>query len=105
MTRSGAYLMRDLQEMTADDFSALADRTFSITTSEAAVPIELIEVKKLGAGERKNGAFSLLWQGPTKPYLPQQTFQVSHPEIGEHAIFLVPVAEKTIGFQYEAIFT
>jgi hypothetical protein len=97
--------MRDLNKMTADDFSGLADRSFFITSAEAEVPIELIEVKKLGAGERVGGAFSLLWQGPKEPYLSQQTFQVSHPEIGEHAIFLVPVAEKTIGFQYEAIFT
>lgn len=97
--------MRDLNEMTADDFSALSDRTFAVTSAEPELSIELIEVKKLGAGERVGGAFSLLWQGPKEPYLAQQTFQVSHPEIGEHAIFLVPVAEKTIGFQYEAIFT
>lgn len=97
--------MRDLSEMTAEDFCRLTDRKFSIVTAETEIPIELVEVKKLGAGERNGGAFSLLWQGPKQPYLPQQTFQVSHPEIGEHAIFLVPVAEKTTGFQYEAIFT
>ena len=86
--------MRDLDKMTADDFSELSDRRFSITSAEPEVPLELVEVKKLGAGERNGGAFSLLWQGPKEPYLAQQTFQVSHSEIGEHAIFLVPVAEK-----------
>lgn len=97
--------MRELEKMTADDFSELSDRTFRITSAEPEVPLELIEVKKLGAGERNGGAFSLLWQGPKEPYLAQQTLKVSHAEIGEHAIFLVPVAEKSTGYQYEAIFT
>lgn len=96
--------MRDLNKMTADDFSDLADRNFLITSPQPQLAIELIEVRKLGAGEREGGAFSLLWQGPTEPYLAQQTVQMSHPEIGEAPIFLVPVAEKSSGFQYEAIF-
>ena len=63
--------MRDLNKMTADDFSDLADRNFLITSPQPQLAIELIEVRKLGAGEREGGAFSLLWQGPKEPYLAQ----------------------------------
>lgn len=97
--------MADLTEMTAEDFSRLLGQAFIIASTDPEVPMSLIEVKKLGAGERKGGAFSLLWQGPSDPALGQATYRVSHDDLGAHEIFLVPVAQKDAGFQYEAIFT
>jgi hypothetical protein len=97
--------MADLNTMTAEDFSKLEGFVFTITSTEAKIDLELVEVKKLGAGERKGGAFALLWQGPLDPALPQATYRLSQAEIGAHDIFLVPVAQKQVGYQYEAIFT
>lgn len=97
--------MSDLSEMTAEDFWEMEGHSFTAATADLEVELKLIEVKKLGAGERKGGAFALLWQGPLDPALTQATYQLSQPRIGTHEVFLVPVAEKEIGYQYEAIFT
>ncbi|MEP4037045.1 hypothetical protein [Pseudophaeobacter sp.] len=97
--------MFDLANATAEQFTEFQDQDFEITSSEAAVTLKLIEVKKLGAGEREGGAFSLLWQGPQISLLPQGVHRLSHPKTGDQDVFLVPVAEKDVGFQYEAVFT
>tara|TARA_R110002095_G_scaffold207439_1_gene192418 strand:- start:2673 stop:2978 length:306 start_codon:yes stop_codon:yes gene_type:complete len=97
--------MTDLTNMTADDFSTMEGSVFTVTSIDPKIDLELIEVKKLGSGDRKGGAFSLLWQGPSEPALPQATYCLSQAAIGSHDIFMVPVAEKKIGYQYEAIFT
>jgi hypothetical protein len=97
--------MRDLGQMTADDFDGLEEKTFEIVSTDPRIRLELIEVRKLGQSERDGGSFSLLWQGPLDPMLEQATYRVSQAGIGDHEIFLVPVAEKPEGYQYEAIFT
>lgn len=97
--------MNDLRDMTAEDFSKMEGSVFTVTSIDTKLDLELIEVKKLGSGERNGGAFSLLWQGPSEPVLQQATYCVSQAAIGSHDVFLVPVAEKEAGYQYEAIFT
>lgn len=97
--------MFDLNEMTADDFAPFQGQEFVITSTSPAVHLQLIEVKKLGSGERKGGAFSLLWQGPKEPALAQATYRVSQEKIGDNDLFLVPVALQDAGYQYEAVFT
>ncbi len=49
-------------------------------------------------------AFSLLFHGPSDPFLPQRTRTLKHPVLGDFEIFLVPVAQDKDGFQYEAVF-
>lgn len=97
--------MRDLTKMTANDFDGLEEKTFEVISTDPRIRLELVEVKKLGQGERDGGSFSLLWQGPADPFLEQATYRVSQSGIGDHDIFLVPVAENSSGYQYEAIFT
>jgi len=97
--------MLDLATVTAEQFAEFQDQDFEITSAEVAVTLKLIEVRKLGAGERDGGAFSLLWQGPQTPLLSQGVHRLAHPETGDQEVFLVPVAEKDAGFQYEAVFT
>lgn len=91
--------------MTAEDFSAFEGSNFTISTADSEIQLTLIEVKKLGQGERSGGAFSLLWLGPSTPILPQATYGMSQEKLGRHEYFLVPVAEKDAGIQYEAVFT
>lgn len=97
--------MFDLTTATADQFDEFQDQEFVIISVSEPITLKLIEVKKLGSGEREGGAFSLLWQGPATPILSQEIHRISHPIIGEQEIFLVPVAEKDVGLQYEAVFT
>lgn len=97
--------MFDLKDATAEQFAQFDGQEFLVKTGEAAVSLKLIEVKKMGSGEREGGAFSLLWQGPAEPALMQEMHLLSHSEAGEHEVFLVPVARLQAGIQYEAIFT
>lgn len=97
--------MLDLKEVTSEQFSALRGQSFHITSLQESVSLDLVEVKKLGAGEREGGAFSALWQGPVAPGLTQGSYEISHQGFGKHHVFLVPVAQTEAGFQYEAVFT
>jgi len=97
--------MLDLNDLTADDFAPCIGQDFIITSLDRQVHLTLIEVKNLGAGQRKKGAFSLLWQGPPEPALVQATYTVSHATLGRCEMFCVPVALTDAGYQYEAVFT
>lgn len=97
--------MLDLSRVTSVHFSKLEGQEFALTSLDPALNLKVLEVRKLGSGEREGGAFSILWQGPSEPALPQATYSLSHPEIGEHAYFLVPVTATEVGVQYEAVFT
>ncbi|MGR3621390.1 hypothetical protein [Pseudophaeobacter sp.] len=58
--------MLDIKDATTDDFAALEGQSFCISGLDADISLVLSEVKILGSGERKGGAFSTLWQGPTR---------------------------------------
>jgi hypothetical protein len=48
--------------------------------------------------------FSLFFRGRTAPLLPQATYSLSHPELGELDLFLVPIGADDDGVRYEAAF-
>ena len=72
------------------------------------VELELAEVAEfptLTHSRRDVERFSLFFYGPGNVYLPQNTYRLAHERMGEHAIFLVPVAQEPRGFRYEAVFS
>ncbi|MBZ4024119.1 hypothetical protein CKO11_16865 [Rhodobacter sp. TJ_12] len=97
--------MPTLEQLKIDDFTPLEGDVFAVSAGKDVIDLKLIEVKAVGAGLRDGGAFSLLWQGPNDPFLPQAIYRFAHNRLGEYDFFLVPVAQNTIGFQYEVIFT
>lgn len=97
--------MLDLKEVTTEQFTELQGQEFSLTALDQTISLDLVEVKALGSGARKGGAFSTLWQGPMAPGLAQGIYKVSNEAFGTQEIFLVPVAQTEAGFQYEAVFT
>ena len=49
--------------------------------------------------------FSLIFLGPPNPILPQATYRLTHDQLGELDIFIVPVGPDPQGrIQYEAVF-
>lgn len=71
------------------------------------VSLTLVEVKPLGT--RETGAlsiesYSLLFEGPTAPMLPQSSFQFVHPYLGELVIFIIPLGPRSGIMRYEAVF-
>lgn len=79
-------------------------------TADGPLSIELVEANESGehGGRGPDGEtrsqFSLLFEGPAMPRLDQRIHQVRHPELGELAVFLVPVGPHGDGMGYEAAF-
>lgn len=48
--------------------------------------------------------FSVFFTGPLEIMLPQDTYRLAHPEMGEFDIFLVAVAKEADGYRYEAVY-
>jgi len=76
---------------------------------EAPVPIELTLVsvtpRRIEPHEQEGmERFSAMFMGPLEVFLPQQTYRVSHPEMGEFDIFLVALGQEPEGFRYEAVY-
>jgi hypothetical protein len=49
--------------------------------------------------------FSIYFYGPGDFFLPQRTYKLTHEQMGELDIFLVPTAQDQRGFRYEAVFS
>jgi hypothetical protein len=75
--------------MNSDTFRPHLDTTF-VTTGATSVPLRLADVvdEPISYGLRQ---FSLFFNGPPDPMLPQDTYSLQHPALGELMVFLVPV--------------
>lgn len=56
-----------------------------------------------GPGYRQ--PFTLELVGPAEPWLPQGNYRLSHAEIGELDLFIVPVGPGPGGMHYEIVFS
>lgn len=93
--------------LTEEEFSKHVNTTFHVKFSDGQVDLDLDEVKgyRNKAVEREGmERFSLYFQGPSKPHLPQHAYLLQHDQMGEFEIFLVPVSQDQRGFRYEAVF-
>ena len=98
--------MSDMQ--TEAEFTKHVNTKFQVQV-EAPQPIELTLVsvtpRRIGPHEEPGmERFSAMFMGPLEILLPQQTFRVSHPEMGEFDIFLVALGQEKEGFKYEAVY-
>ena len=48
--------------------------------------------------------FSVFFKGSLEFLLPQATYRLAHPQMGEFELFLVPIAQETDGYRYEAVY-
>ena len=74
-------------------------------TGTAPHAASLIEAHALGRDQLGRQAFSLVFEGPAAPVLPQQIYRLEHPAMDAMEMFLVPVGLSTNGVRYEAVFT
>jgi hypothetical protein len=74
------------------------------------VPLRLIEATEgseqggVGPDGQARLQFSLVFRGPVSPVLPQHTYPVTHPDLGELDLFLVALGPDGEGMRYEAAF-
>src|SRR5205085_231555 len=93
---------------TAEDFRKHEGTKFRVLAeTPKPVELELVEVKGYGPlpeGHRPAERFSLFFQGPGDVFIQQGTFTLEHPEMGEQALFIVPIGRDDGGFRYEVVF-
>ncbi len=103
MTETPWFTYADFADRVGEDFRVrLPD--------DSILPLILGEVDagREDGGQNSDGAtrqqFSLLFRGPTAPQLSQGLWALEHDEMGELALFLVPLGADDKGPRYEAVF-
>jgi hypothetical protein len=107
-----------LNELSSGDFALYRGESFALLPAPygrsydpaihgAPRPITLIEVddletqRTLSPGDRR--PFSLIFLAHGVRSMPQQTYRITHPTMGELDLFLVPIAAGPDGLQLQAI--
>ncbi len=93
---------------TGADFAKHVNTNFRIELeSLPSVELKLITVTPRASEPHEQAGmerFSVLFSGPGDVFVPQQTYRLTHPEMGELEIFLVPIGKESDGFRYEAVY-
>jgi hypothetical protein len=102
------------EPLTSESFAPHVGERFELVPAEGD-PVEavLVSCDETSYGEREQWLatldrvpFSLVFDAPGGELLPQQTFAVRHPQLGELDIFLVPLGPREDGaMAYEAVFS
>jgi len=98
-----------MSELTEKNFAQHLNTKFRVRGEAAAEPVELelVKVKGYASGPNEQEGmerFSLFLQGPAEAFLPQGTYTFEHDRMGQHELFLVPIARNEQGFSYEIVF-
>ena len=95
-----------MAELTESEFSKHVNSKFNLALNDRTLQLELVEVKGYRAGEHEQQGmerFSAFFNGPGDAPLLQQVYQLSHDQMGEFDIFLVPISGDQRGYRYEAV--
>ena len=92
-----------MADLTIADFAPWRGGAVGVETDAGPLPFVLADVHELAPSPREAGSFRLELHGPAEPVLSQGIYPI---RVGEarHAIFIVPIARRTDGISYEAIF-
>jgi hypothetical protein len=88
--------------LTHDEFSRQVNTTFQVQT-DPSVELELIEVSELKLHPQQE-EFTIVFRGPGNAFLEQGIRSLTHEQMGQFEIFLVPIRQDEHGFYYEAVF-
>jgi hypothetical protein len=93
--------------LTEAEFSKHIGASFHTSVGEREIAFTLAEVKGYLPSETEQSGmerFSIFFDGPGDVRLPQMTYHLRHPAMGEFDLFLVPIGGDEKGFRYEAVF-
>ena len=84
-------------------FEAACNSAFSVSGVDQPASGHQLTLTALQSHSAPPGfeQFSLMFQGPLEPLLPQGTYCFWHDRLGELPLFMVPVGKSTGGVQYE----
>lgn len=87
-----------------EDFVPHLNTKFSLKLDETnGVDLVLTEVGELKTSTRQE-QFSIVFRGPLEVFLGQGLRELKHDEMGDFALFLVPIKQDENGFYYESVF-
>lgn len=93
--------------LTHDHFAGREGQRFGLTDGPELVLVQTTLGDQPGGrgptGEERL-QFSLVFGGPGDQALSQGTYALTHPELGELHLFLVPIGQGEEGIRYEAAF-
>lgn len=102
----------NLEDLTLDHFIPLVGQPFTCHTQPEGPPFSLVLASARALGSEgwpvdssRRVPFSLLFNGPLQPIMPQMIYRLEHAQLGSLEIFMVPVGPNADGMQYEVIFT
>ena len=97
--------MLDLATVRCEQFAAYLNQDFEIVFSDGTLPVKLSEARPLGVRpESIREPFALTFVAARPLRLPQGTYKMCHPSLGEMEIFLVQVAADQSSSTFEAVF-
>jgi hypothetical protein len=93
---------------TEEEFRQHLNTPFRLQVT-APKPIDLtligVESRPSDATEQQGmERFSVMFLGAPEFLLPQNTYRLAHPEMGEFDIFLVAIGKEADGYRYEAVY-
>jgi hypothetical protein len=92
-----------MRELSLDEFKGREGQAFELAAGDEAVTLTLTRVVELRPSGREAGAFTLDWQGPAEPVLPQAIYTMRQGD-DEFEMFIVPLKQDRDGVRYEAVF-
>lgn len=87
-------------------FDGRIGETFNVVDAQPPLEFELVEAAPLRVrpeGSDPERQFALVFTGPADRPLHQQSLRLHHAEIGDVALFVVPIAERDGRRHYEAV--
>ena len=94
-------------DLTEQEFSRHLNSTFKLNLEDHTLELRLVEVKAYMPGKNEQAGmerFSIYFDGPGDTRLPQSVYSLTHEQMGQFDIFLVPISGDEKGFRYEAVF-
>ena len=90
--------------LTHEQFSKNINTKFQVQLDEnTSVDLDLAEVSELKL-HPKQEEFAVVFRGPLDKYLGQGGHLLTHDQMGEFELFIVPIRQDAQGFYYEAVF-
>ena len=94
-----------LEEITHKSFESLIGETVDLKAGDASFQADIESVKLLRQNPSQGRqSFSVELQAHDTTYHAQQMYQLSHPDLGDLNLFLVPVGTGERGMCYEIVF-
>jgi hypothetical protein len=93
---------------TESDFAGNLNTKFRVQLDEAeSIDLTLVAVTSRPSGPNEQAGmerFSAVFSGPPDFFLPQRTYHMVHPQMGEFDVFLVVIGKEADAYRYEAVY-